>query len=118
MSNLIRAPASLDQEFLLTIGSSSAMAELWATFIASPEDLAEDQRLQGVYLMASLLRRLENIRLQTRLGTLSEEGWKSRQAMIVGIANSQGYAAFLTYPPAAYFGEEFRDYMAELLLDA
>jgi len=98
-----QAAASLDQEFLLTIGASPVLAQLWVTYLAAPQTLPDDQKLQGVYLMASLLRRMENIRLQKRLGTLSEEGWKSRQPMIVGIANNAGYAAFLKSPPAAYF---------------
>jgi len=113
----VQAAASMDQEFLLTIGASPVLANLWATYLAAPETLPDHQKLQGVYLMASLLRRTENIRLQKRLGTLSEEGWESRQPMIDGIANSAGYAAFLKSPPAAYFTKEFRDYMAQLVPD-
>ena len=113
----VQAAASMDQEFLLTIGASPVLAQLWATYLAAPETLSDDQKLQGVYLMASLLRRTENIQLQKRLGTLSEEGWRSRQPMIIGIANSAGYAAFLESPPAAFFSEEFRDYMAQLIAD-
>ena len=107
----------MDQEFLLTIGASSVLAKLWATYLVAADTLPDDQRLQGVYLMASLLRRMENIQVQKRLGALSEEGWQSRQLMIVGIANSAGYAAFLKSPPAAFFGEEFRDNMAQLVAD-
>ncbi len=110
----VQAASALDQEFLLTVGADPAMARLWATYLAAPETLPDDQKLQGAFLMASVTRRLENNYLQNRLGTLSKEGWQSRQPFFIGIARSQGYAAFLETPPAAFLTQEFHDYMAQL----
>ncbi len=67
--------------------------------------------------MTSLIRRLENMYLQKNLGPLSEEGWKSRQALFTGIARSPGYSAFLESSPAHFTSEEFRNYMAQLVSD-
>ena len=113
----VQTAYSLDHEFLLTIGADPITAQLWATYLSAPETLADDQLIQGAYLMTSLVRRLENIYLQKTLGSLSEEGWKSRQALFIGIASSRGYSAFLKSLPAALTSEEFRNYMAQLVSD-
>jgi hypothetical protein len=113
----VQTAYSLDHEFLLTIGADPITAQLWATYLSAPETLADDQLIQGAYLMTSLVRRLENIYLQKTLGSLSEEGRKSRQALIIGIARSPGYSAFLESPPAALTSEEFRNYMVQLVSD-
>jgi hypothetical protein len=113
----VQTAYSLDHEFLLTIGADPITAQLWATYLSAPETPADDQLIQGAYLMTSLVRRLANIYLQKTLGSLSEEGWKSRQALFIGIARSPGYSAFLESPPAALTSEEFRNYMVQLVSD-
>jgi len=113
----VQTAYSLDHEFLMTIGADPITAQLWTTYLSAPETLADDQLNQGAYLMTSLIRRLENTYLQKILGSLSEEGWKSRQALFIGIARSPGYSAFLESPPAAFTSEEFRNYMAQLATD-
>lgn len=64
--------------------------------------------------MGSLLRRLENIQIQKHLGTLSKDGWQSRQSMFNVIANSQGYSAILDSPAAAFMNADFIKYMSQL----
>jgi hypothetical protein len=110
----IQAAAALDHEFLMTLGLDPVTAKLWASYLAAPGSLPDDQKMQGHLLMASLLRRLENIRIQNQLGTLSHEGWQSRQAMFVVIARSPGYAIFLDSPMAAFLNEDFAEHMARL----
>lgn len=110
----IQTASSLDQEFLLALGTDQSRALLWAAYLSAPESLTDEQRLQGAYLMASFVRRLENIYIQQRLGALSKEGWESRQAMFNGIARSAGYAAYLDSPPGGFINEDFRRYMSEL----
>jgi len=113
----VQAAYALDHEFLLTIGADPITSQLWATYLSTPETLSDDQLLQGAYLMTSLIRRLENMYLQKNLGSLSEEGWTSRQALFIGIARSAGYSAFLGSPPATFTSEEFRKYMSQLVSD-
>jgi hypothetical protein len=113
----IQAATTLDQDFLLVIGSDPVTAKMWSTYLRSPDTLAEDQLIQGSYLMASLLRRLESIYLQKRLGSLSEEGWMSRQPLFIGIARSPGYATYLDSASAVLVGHELRDYMDQLAHD-
>jgi hypothetical protein len=113
----IQAAAATDHEFLLAIGSDSVTAQLWSSYLAAPETLPDDQKMQGHLLMASLLRRLENIQIQNQLGTLSPEGWQSRQAMFNVIARSRGYSAFLDSSMAAFLNENFAKYMAQLIVD-
>ena len=110
----IQAATTLDQDFLLLIGSDPALAQTWATYLRAPDTLPKDQWLQGAFLMASLLRRLESVYLQKRLGSLSEEGWRSRKALFIGIARSRGYSAYLESPSAPFLGEELYDYMDQL----
>jgi len=108
----IQAAAALDHEFLMAVGLDPVTAQLWASYLAAPETLPDDQKMQGHLLMASLLRRLENIRIQNRLGTLSQEGWQSRQGIFDVIANSRGYSAFLNSPMAQFLNESFAAHMA------
>jgi len=110
----IQAAAATDHEFLLTLGSDPVTAQLWASYLAAPETLPEDQEMQGHLLIASLLRRLENIQIQNRLGTLSAEGWQSRQNIFNVIAHSRGYAAFVDSQMAVFLNEDFAEYMAQL----
>lgn len=110
----IQTASSLDQEFLLALGTSKETAVLWASYLSAPEKLSDEERLQGAYLMASFIRRLENVYIQHRLGALSKEGWQSRQRMFNGIANSAGYAAYLSSPPGQFIDKDFRFYMGEL----
>ena len=113
----IQAATSLDQDFLLVIGSDPVTAKMWSAYLRAPETLAEDQLIQSSYLMASLLRRLESIYLQKRLGSLSEEGWVSRQPLFIGIARSRGYEYYLESSPGVFMGHELRDYMDQLAHD-
>lgn len=112
----IQAASSLDQEFLLTIGSDAARAQLWAAYLLTPATLSDEQQLQGAYLMASFVRRLENIYLQKRLGALSKEGWQSRGLMFERIASSPGYEAYLRSIPGSFVNLEFREFMDKLRL--
>ncbi len=114
----IQTASSLDQEFLLALGTDQETAALWASYLAAPEALTEEQRLQSSYLTASFVRRLENVYIQHRLGALSADGWESRRSMFNGIARSAGYADYLNSPPGAFVNPDFRNYMAELSRDA
>jgi hypothetical protein len=110
----VQSAAALDHEFLIAVGSDPITAQLWATYLSAPQTLSVDQAMQGHLLMTSLLRRLENVRIQMQMGTLSQGGWQSRQSMFNVIASSPGYSAFLDSPMAAFLNEGFANYMAQL----
>jgi hypothetical protein len=110
----IQAAAAMDHEFLLTLGSDPVTAQLWMSYLAAPETLPDDQKMQGHILMTSLIRRLENLKIQNQLGTLPQEGWQSRQALFNVIARSRGYSAFLDSPMAAVLSDDFAEYMTQL----
>ena len=112
-----QAASALDQDFLLTLGKDPVTAQLWNTYLTDPETLSTEQKRQGLYLFISFLRRLENLYFQDRLGTLSEEGWQSRQGMFLSIARSRGYSAFLNSGSAIGVTGEFAKYMAQLNSD-
>ena len=112
-----QAASALDQDFLLTLGKDPVTAQLWNTYLTDPESLSTDQSLQGLYLFISFLRRLENLYFQHRLGALSEEGWQSRQGLLVNIASSRGYSAFLNSGSTVGVTGEFARYMAQLNSD-
>lgn len=110
----IQTASSLDQEFLLTLGTDADRAQKWATYLSTPEVLSDKERLQCAYLMGSFIRRLENVYLQQRLGSLSSEGWQSRQPMFEGIARSAGYADYLKSVPGRFINTDFQAYMQKL----
>jgi len=69
----IQAASALDQEHLLMLGSDRELTKLWETYSYFPDTLPEDERVQGHYLLAALIRRLENVYLLNNMGALSEE---------------------------------------------
>ena len=111
----IQSAAALDQDFLLVIGADPATSQMWTTSLTAPETLPHEQKLQGAFLMAAIMRRLENIYLQKRLGTLSEKGWQSRQSLFISIARSEGYSVYLESLPASLLSKDFIEYMAQLV---
>jgi len=110
----IQAASTLDQDFLLAVSQNPATAQIWVTYMETPDKLSHEQKLQGGFLMATVARRLENIHLQKRLGTLSPESWQSRQNLFAGIARCQGFEEFLVSPPAALMSADFLEYMRKL----
>ena len=110
----LQMASALDQEFLLHVGNDPETSRLWATYLRSPELLSDEERLQGGYLFAAVIRRLENIYLQNQLGTISEEGWQSRQNLFLGMATSPGYSTFLKGPTVPLAYPEFLGYMNRL----
>jgi len=113
----IQTATTLDQEFLLVIAADPALAKTWYAYLRTPETLTEDERLQASFLMSSLLRRLEGVYLQWRIGSLSEEGWDSRQPMFTLIARSPGYSTYLQSDQSSFIGQELRDYLRQLSSD-
>ena len=110
----IQTATTLDQDVLVVIAADPVLAATWYTYLRTPETLTEVERLQASFLMGSLLRRLEGVYLQKRLGSLSEEGWNSRQPLFIGIARSPGYLAYLETDSSVFMGEELRDYMRQI----
>jgi len=113
----IQTATTLDQQFLLVIAADPELAQTWYTYLKTPEALTESERLQAFFLMGSLLRRLESVYLQRRLGSLSEENWISRQPIFNLIARSPGYSAYLEIDSSSFIGEELRDYLHQLSSD-
>ena len=113
----IQTAAALDQEFLLAIGNDPATAKMWATYLSTPDALPVEEKIQGSFLLGSLVRRLENVYLQKCLGTISDEGWRSRQGLFVGIARSPAFLVFLESPPAKLFSKDFLEYMNRVRAD-
>jgi len=114
----IQAASELDQEHLLMMGADPELAQLWRTyFYGSPDDLSEAESLQGQYIFAALVRRLNNVYLQYELGALSEQSWKSRQDLFRNVARSPGFETFLTTQVASSTNQEFLDYLRSLRSD-
>ena len=79
-----------------------------------PEALSTEEKIQGGFLFAAIIRRLENVYLQYQLGALSEESWQSRQALFVGMATSPGYTTFLDGPIASNASPAIIEFMNQL----
>ena len=110
----LQIATELDQSFLMVIGSDSEVSRVWATYLFAPETLSAAEQEQGIFLFAALVRRLENVLLQYELGALSEDGWRSRQALFEGMANTPGYAVFRESLIARVSGEAIVDYLDRL----
>ncbi len=110
----LQTASALDQEFLLHVSSDLDISQLWITYITAPETLSAEEKIQGGWLFAAIIRRLENVYIQNQLGALSEESWKSRQALFVGMATSPGYSTFLEGPIASNASPMIIEYMNQL----
>ena len=110
----IQTASALDQEFLLHIAGDPETARIWLSYLESPQALSDEEKLQGGFLFAALIRRLENIYLQNQLGAMSEEGWQSRQDLFIGMATSPGYLAFLEGPTVSLANQQFIEYMNQV----
>jgi len=111
----VHAASALDQEFLLVLGQNPESARIWTTYMFGDLDtLSERERMQGFFLFSSTLRRLENVHNQYRLGTISEEAWRSRQGMYAGIARSKAFATHLEGPARSWMAGEFFEFMQRL----
>jgi len=110
----IQTASAQDQDFLLTVGADPLTARMWTKYLTDPDSLSDDEKMQGALLLGAVMRRLENIYLQKCLGSISEEGWQSRQSLFLGIAQSPGYSVYLNSLPASLIGKEFLEYMAQL----
>ena len=106
--------SALDQEFLLHVASDAETSQLWITYLRMPETLSTEEKIQGGFLFAAIIRRLENVYLQYQLGALSEESWQSRQALFVGMATSPGYTTFLDGPIASNASPAIIEFMNQL----
>jgi len=108
----VQTASALDQEFLLAIGQDAETARIWTTYMfGDPSTLSEDEQARGFFLMGSTIRRLENVHLQHRLGTISDEVWESRLGMYRSVAQSPAYSAFRAGPASGWMSGEFIDYM-------
>ena len=114
----IQAASALDQEHLLLIGSNPELARLWDAYFRAPESLSDDHKLQGHYLIAAVIRRLNNIYLQYQFGALSTASWESRQDLLRNVAHSPGYSTFLESPISSNSNQEYLDYMNSLRSDS
>jgi len=111
----VQTASALDQDFLLILGQDPVAARVWTAYtFGDPDTLSEDEQRQGYYLFASILRRLENIYHQHRLGTISEEVWRARQGMHSAIARSPAYTAHRQGPAGTFISGEFVAYMNQL----
>lgn len=107
--------SALEQEFLLVVGQDPATARTWATYMFGDlTTLPEDERMQAVFLMGSMLRRLENVYHQHKLDTISDDAWFSRRGMFAAVAQSRAFAHFMTGPARGFVGQEFIDFMHRL----
>jgi len=110
-----QAASALEQEFLLLLGQDPATARTWATYIFGDlTTLPEDERMQAVFLMGSILRRLKNVYHQHKSDTISDDAWSSRRRMFAAVAQSPAYTHFMTSPAAGFVGQEFVEFMQQL----
>jgi len=112
----IQFAAEMDQSSLISIGSNSEVSRIWSAYLSAPETLTDAERIQGNYIFAALVRRLENVLLQYELGTLSEEGWQSRQALFEGMASTPGYAVYRKSRTARFSGTAITEHLERLYL--
>jgi len=113
-----QAASALEQEFLLALGQDPATARTWATYMFGDQStLADDERLQAMFLMGSVLRRLENVYHQHKLDTISDAAWLSRREMFRVVAQSRAFEHFKTSPARTFVGKEFIDFMQGLAPD-
>lgn len=111
-----QASVGYDIEMLMALSSDSEQARIFNsyTWIREATNLSNEDTIRGEYQMTALLRHLENLYLQHRLGMLSDEIWRTRQALLDAVVLSPGYERFQKTSSAQTFDGAFRHYASKL----
>jgi hypothetical protein len=114
-----QASVGYDIQMLMALSSDPEQAKIFNsyTWVAEATNLSDDDIVRAEYQMTALLRHLENLYLQHKLGMLSDEIWRTRQALLDAIVMSPGYERFQNTASAQTFDGAFRHYAAELRAD-
>jgi len=111
-----QASVGYDIEMLMALSSDPEQSRIFNTYTWIPEatNLTENEIIQAEYQMTALLRHLENLYLQHELGMLSDEIWRTRQALLDAIVLSPGYERFEQTSSSQTFDGAFRSYASNL----
>jgi hypothetical protein len=114
-----QASVGYDIGMLMALSSDSEQARIFNCYTWIPEatDLTDEDIIRAEYQMTALLRHLENLYLQHKLGMLSDEIWQTRQALLDAIVLSPGYERFQKTSSAQTFDGAFRHYATKLRAD-
>jgi hypothetical protein len=114
-----QASVGYDIEMLMALSSDSEQARIFNsyTWVGEATDLSDQDIIRAEYQMTALLRHLENLYLQHKLGMLSDEIWRTRQALLSSIVLSPGYERYQKTSSAQTFDGAFRHYASELRAD-
>ena len=94
----------------MALSSDSEQARIFNAYTWVPETtgLTDEDIIRAEYQMTALLRHLENLYLQHKFGMLSDEIWRTRQALLEAIVLSPGYERFQQTASAQTFDGAFR----------
>lgn len=95
---------------LQQVGSSPEMTDLYNRAFTSPDQLDPSERPQATYLRTATMRLWEGFYLQYQAGTLSQDGWESRERLIRRMVRNLPRETVASDE----FGGSFRDYMLNL----
>lgn len=101
---------------LMALSSDSQQARIFNsyTWVREATDLSDEDIMRAEYQMTALLRHLENLYVQHKLGMLSDEIWRTRQALLDAIVLSPGYERFQNTSSAQTFDGAFRHYASKV----
>jgi len=113
-----QASVAYDIELLTSISASPETAQIYDSFRRDASDgLDAGESLQALFLFTAVFRHLENIYLQYKLGMLSDESWKTREALLAGLVKSPGYEKFAASIQWQLFSGAFVDYVTQIRSD-
>ncbi|HEY5622154.1 MAG TPA: hypothetical protein VIV14_00225 [Gammaproteobacteria bacterium] len=103
---------------LRVFGASPQNARVLYTFWNEPDNLDDDEWLQGRTLFTAAIRHAENLYVQYQAGMLSDEAWATREPLIRAFALSPGFEALTSDENRRTFGGTFFDYAMTVRAEA
>ena len=96
------------------IGNNQQSSELFFKFLATPDSIPKEQRIQAIYNLHSMFLTFQNSYFLVKEGTLDPRIQESLTVVIKGVRNQPGMLYYWKTRKSIFF-EEFRVYVDEIL---
>jgi hypothetical protein len=111
------ATATIDTmtNWYVTMGSNAEASASFYRFLANPESMTKEERIQHIYSFHALFLTFQNSFYLSLEGTLDERIPKSLNQVVYGVKDQPGFKLYWNARKSIFF-EEYRDYIDDLLI--
>jgi uncharacterized membrane protein len=110
------ATATIDTmtNWYVTMGANAETSASFYRFLANPESMTKEERIQHIYNFHGLFLAFQNSYYLSLEGTLDERIPKSLNQVIYGVKDQPGFKLYWKSRKSIFF-EEYREYVDDLL---